>query len=934
MNKRAHSIFLAFAVIVSPLSGCTKQTPDELVESAKTEINNKQYQKALINLKTALQTQPGKVEARILLGKTMQELGGWIESESEFDKARAMGASPETVLPLLAQTLFKLGKYKELLSLEIPKTGIGSSALASLQAERAMSYLILNQSQRASEEISLGEKILSSAGHIGPFDDIELAKAELAIFKNNTDLALHLLSDIEKRDPQRIDVKYIKATLFLREDKTDAALNELSEITNIRPTEITALLMLANTQINIQALGAAGKSISVIESMQPHNLLGKALRARLELQLGSNINLANANEAIQSVLKALPNDPMALTIAAEINERLGNLETSFKEASQVQAVNPLQIETALIMARTYLRQRDLVAAFDLLDKLSKVHSDSPLVLAYLGEVLIISGKKDSGLDYLIKAAKLAPTSSEIAIMLAKGYQSIGKTSEAMSKLETTSKLNGEQGSADELLILLALHEKDFSRALRAANSYIAKKPNNPAVQNQKAVVLMAMNNTEEAEQILENILLKKPDYFPAAANLATLDIKKYRFEKAKNRFLSILKHVPRSFDAMSSLANLALMEKNDADYIYWTKLAIKEHSTAIALRAHLIEHYLTRNEKKLALEEATETVHANPGVAAAMVILAKTQMATGETQRALTSYSQAVELAPKSSLTTMLLGLAQLSTGNLQSAQQNLLRAKELGSNNVELTIGLLQIATQQGNVPQALIYAKQVQQQAPNSAIGFDEEGALLLSLNRTSDAVTRFRKALEIQASPNRVIRLHKALKLGNSNTEAAKLIIDWTKRYQNNVNFRLYLADSLASEGHEKEAIEAYEAILATKPNDAHTLNNFALLLRHSAPSRALRYAEQALQYAPGDANTRDTLGLIVTEQGNVARGTQLFEEAVNLEPTNPTFRYHLATIYAKTGNRGKVVELLRPTIANNVSFPENHLARELYVRMGGK
>ncbi len=916
------------------LSGCQNQTPEELVASARQEIQAGQQQKAIVNLKTALQEQPSNIDARILLAQSMQALGDWQASVDELDKAAKRGGAAETLLPLRALALLKQGKHQELIDLEIPKTGIGSAAYATILGRRGMAYLAMGKPEMAVTAIQEAERMRANAGQTGLFEPIQLAKAGLAVYNKEHDKALELLAAMERENPDSTDIRHIKANLLLQLDRTDEALKEYEHIARLSPGDLPALGAITDIRISRGALAAAEKSLAMIESRQPDSLLGKMLRAHLEMRTGGEEHLKKANASIQQLLRALPDNTAGLILAAEINERLGNHEASLKFASRVLAKQPDQFESGMIVARAHLRRGEAATAASDLERLAGKYKDDPRVLALLGEARIAAGQHAAGTEILAKAAALAPKSPDIAILQARGYRARGMRNEAYARLREASKLDEKQGLADEMLFQWLMEQRQPKQALEAAETYNRKFPNSSTAMNMKAVALLALKKTPEAVATLEHIARVDPGYYPAAANLAALDVKAGRIGEARKRFQTVLEKSPRNGQAMEALANLALTEKKPGEFVRWMESAIKNWPARLEYRARLIEHHLASNNAKQALADAVAAVNANPGSTPAMLILAKTQMAAGEKQRGLLSFAQAAAMSPKSANTALQLGMAQLEVGKLEEARSNLERARALGSDSVELHQGLLSLEVKSGNIAQALAHARTLTRRQPNAAVGHDREGEILLLLGRPAEAIAPLRQALNLTPAPNRVIRLHQALLASKRGAEAEKLIGEWIRKYPKVDELRLYLADTRAKAGQEQEAIALYEAILAQSPGNVPALNNLALLLRGKDPARALKLAETAMQRAPEEVNVRDTLGLLLTDTSDKARAIRLLEEVVRLAPENPTFRYHLARAYEAGGKTQQAVDTLRPAFTAKYYFPERAEAMRLFEKVGGK
>jgi predicted Zn-dependent protease len=83
---------------------------------------------------------------------------------------------------------------------------------------------------------------------------------------------------------------------------------------------------------------------------------------------------------------------------------------------------------------------------------------------------------------------------------------------------------------------------------------------------------------------------------------------------------------------------------------------------------------------------------------------------------------------------------------------------------------------------------------------------------------------------------------------------------------------------------------------------------------APDAALTAARKARQYAPDQPAVADTLGWLLLQNGAVNEALPLLQQAHDQPPSNdPAIAFHLASAYARSGDRAKALALLTPLIA---------------------
>jgi tetratricopeptide (TPR) repeat protein len=68
----------------------------------------------------------------------------------------------------------------------------------------------------------------------------------------------------------------------------------------------------------------------------------------------------------------------------------------------------------------------------------------------------------------------------------------------------------------------------------------------------------------------------------------------------------------------------------------------------------------------------------------------------------------------------------------------------------------------------------------------------------------------------------------------------------------------------------AARLYKVLIELEPGDALALNNLAWVSGELKDPKALEYAERADKLAPGNPQILDTLGILLVEKGDTARG----------------------------------------------------------------
>jgi len=93
----------------------------------------------------------------------------------------------------------------------------------------------------------------------------------------------------------------------------------------------------------------------------------------------------------------------------------------------------------------------------------------------------------------------------------------------------------------------------------------------------------------------------------------------------------------------------------------------------------------------------------------------------------------------------------------------------------------------------------------------------------------------------------------------------------------SIRVVLGEAHLRMGNEAKALALYEQALAAMPRSPVVLNNLAWLYAKSKDKRALSFAETANRAAPGNRDIQDTLGQLLIDSDDTARGVWLLQMA---------------------------------------------------------
>ena len=99
-----------------------------------------------------------------------------------------------------------------------------------------------------------------------------------------------------------------------------------------------------------------------------------------------------------------------------------------------------------------------------------------------------------------------------------------------------------------------------------------------------------------------------------------------------------------------------------------------------------------------------------------------------------------------------------------------------------------------------------------------------------------------------------------------------------------------------------------LLDTQPENAVLLNNLAWVSGRQKLPGAIDFAEKANKLAPNQPAFMDTLGVLLAEKGEMARGLELLAKAVELAPQAAGIRLNYAGMLIKADQKAEAKKQL--------------------------
>ena len=147
--------------------------------------------------------------------------------------------------------------------------------------------------------------------------------------------------------------------------------------------------------------------------------------------------------------------------------------------------------------------------------------------------------------------------------------------------------------------------------------------------------------------------------------------------------------------------------------------------------------------------------------------------------------------------------------------------------------------------------------------------------------------------------------------------------------------HLANVLAGQGRNDEAIAHYERALALRPGAAAAHNNLATaLMARGDLDEARRHCEEALRLKPDYAEAHNNLGSTLARSGGREEGIRQYEEALRLKPDYPEARNNLGVSLGVLGRHDEAAAQFEKALGERPDFVDARVNLGFLRQMQGR
>jgi len=602
MRSLTLTLLLLAALTTMPGCGGSEARKDKALERGQEFLAERDYAKARIEFRNALQIDPTDASARTLLGESAEALGnfeeavnayraaldldpGQIRARARLGRMMVFGGVPEQALELVAPGLEQNPRSADLLGVratarlqqgDVEAARQDAVAALAVQAGHsdatALLATLLWREDKRDEALALLDRTLEASP-----DDAVLRQiyAQLLLTAGKPEQAAAQLKEVVRLEPENQAHRYRLAQLYASQKMTDAAIETLRDAVKAKPGDVDAKLALAN-------LLAAQRSFEDAE----RELLAfvKAAPKDLDLRLGvgrfyeANGRLEPAELAYREVVEAAGDRASGLTARTRIASlmiRGGQLDEATALLEDVLARNPSDADALVMRAQIAIQRGDTDAAVVDLRAALRDQPTNVLLIAQLAQAYIRSGNLTLAEQTLRQAVQANPRDAMTRLALAQFLVNKGEPDKARPVLEQLVKDDPNNLEALEGLARLLLLAGDPAAALQAATTLQALQPKSMTGYLLAGAAQQALGRGDDARSSYEAGLAASPEALEPLVALSQMDVAAGGSARALARIDARLAEQPKDAALHNLRGDLLLAMKRPADALASFEAAIK-----------------------------------------------------------------------------------------------------------------------------------------------------------------------------------------------------------------------------------------------------------------------------------------------------------------------------------------------------------------------
>lgn len=920
------------ALCLSGLSGLAGATPEKAAsyyEDALRRFEKEDTAGAVIQLKNAIQQDQKMLAAHLLLGKALLRSGQLQGAEVAFEEALKQGVNRGEVALPLGQIFLALGRPEAVIE-RIQPSGVSPALQVEIHTMRGNAYLELGKTTQAIQSFE-------NARAIDPKSPSPLiAEVPMLLAAGKLDQAREKAEKAVQLAPNNAYTWNIKASVAHAAFQIPEALAAYDKALTLSPGHVDARVARAALLIDLKRDGDAKKDLDYLKTLAEDEPRAAYLRAVLAGQKGDGPELQAALTEVTRTIDSLPPAWLArreqlLMAGALAHHGLGNHQKAREYLDAIISRNTRNLAAKKLLASIYVDAKDYGRAQPMLEALLRATPDDPQLMHLLGS-LHLAERRYAQASELLERAAAQTDSPDMKRSLAYSQLGLGQGEKGLKNLEKAFAANPADTRAGMTMAMLYMRLSKPQKALQTAEAMVKRDPANLTTLNFLGLLKGASGDKASARAAYTQVLAKDAAFVPSVLNLVRLDVGDKRFDEARRLLDGLLKKDSNNYKALAEYGLLEQRAGRPAEAIrHLTKAGDVQRTDPNPLLA-LIDLHLGQKQGEEALKVAKALSLNFSTDLRVQMALARTYLATGDAANARLVLTGATRLAEYNARSQVAIARLQLAAANPDGAAYSISKALQDNPDYLPALALLVETEARRGNSAKADAALKTLVAKHPEALETASVSADLAMFRGQYRAAIEAYRKLLTRADTIENALALVRAYSATGEFGKAASFLEGWVKKHPKDPAARRALADIQFRAGQLTQARQSYQSAVASDPDNAMLLNNFANVLSQLNDPQAQEVAEKAVQLSPTHPAYADTLGWILVGKGRTEAGLRYLREARLRSPEDAEIRFHLAYALNKIDRKDEARDELKAALNGSRPLAATPLLDQLRKELG--
>lgn len=498
---------------------------------------------------------------------------------------------------------------------------------------------------------------------------IVIAKANYLVKANRSEEAIQLLNSYK---PQNFDPYFElnRAKLYMAVNDATAALKISDQLLAHDKNNPEYINFKAAILSNQQVWNQSVELYQQVLALSPELFTAKFNLATAYAAINQH---ENALKLAAPLYEKYPKNDNVIILFSKLNRDLNNVDVSISALNTLLKAKPRHVKAAELLFSILYSTQQYDKALIEAERLTKLSFLNPVHLTYRAQALTRLGRFDEANIQIGKLLGLSETADNF-------YQ----------------------------LSLLQADIRDYTAAIKSLDTAIKKSPDTLPFKIQKAKILIALNETKSAKNILSNLYKKDKNNPNILFAQGLASVKDKKFVNAANKFSSALT-LDTSFNAAYiKLYQLALKGIKQNEFVAQSKALLNKSPNNYLIRNLFADYYLINGQYQQALPHYL-TLEVSGGMNKESLLnnIAYIYSRSDEEQaqtKALTYIEKAYALNQSSYSTLDTFGAILAKQGDFNGSLEKLRQAYAINSNNPSICYHLAYTLAKMNRLDDAIV--------------------------------------------------------------------------------------------------------------------------------------------------------------------------------------------------------------------------------------